>query len=201
MPKAYKCLFIVVLPCLLMACQSMVSTDIETFRDERVSFEKGTIKVVPVDKEIEESLEFRHFKVKLEERLNAMGYQTVQDGQSEYRAKLGYGVSRQEKDKPGSRVFLAGQLGYFGYRTHNSILISDSVGSEFEYVRQVTLAIDKPSVDPKKGKVIQVSASSAGRCGYLTEVYDAILDAIFVNLMRADGSIDKVKVKSAVKCR
>jgi len=183
----------------ISACSSVVRTDVQTFRDENASFSTGTIRVATESDEAPETLEFRYYKDKLEQRLSSLGYTPTEDENAQFIAKLGYSVSRQEKDKPHSRVLIGGQFGYgYGYPySRGSVLLSDGGGAEFEYVRELSLAINQPEAAKKDSNVIQIKAVSVGNCEHLTVVYDEMLDAIFANFMRSDGSIERIAIKDA----
>jgi len=202
MHHSKKCLLLFF--CLLItACQSAVRTDIATYRDEQLTLIPGSVRVVPDSEETSETLEFRYFKDKLEIRLGAAGFRAVEAETADYTARLGYSVSRQEKDKPNSRVFIGGHVGYYGGYGHyprGSVLIADG-GDEFEYVRELAIAIDRaPAADGEAKQLLQVKATSVGRCEHLTVVYDEMLDAVFNNLMRADGSVEKVTINGDTRC-
>lgn len=190
-------LSIVIASVFLVACQSVVRTNIETFRDEKRDFSAGSIRIVSEDEVENPSLEFRYYRDKLEAKLAQTGYQPTESKDAEFIAKLGYRVSRQEKDRPNSRVVVGGHIG--GFYPRSSILISDNIGSEFEYIREISLTIDQ-SQDSKTSRVVQVKATSMGRCEHLTVVYDEMLDAIFSQLIRPNGSVVNVSVKGDLKC-
>ncbi len=48
--------------------------------------------------------------------------------------------------------------------------------------------------------MLQVKASSVGHCKHMNVVFDEMLTAIFQNLERANGSVEKVKVKGDARC-
>ena len=72
----------------------------------------------------------------------------------------------------------------------------------------MSLKIERNRVKGSKAKVqgagnsqiLQVNASSKGRCRHLTVVFDEILDAIFSNLLRENGSVEEVVIKGDVRC-
>jgi len=199
MQPGIKVLFLFLSAALVIGCQSVVRTDIETFRNEQAAFSIGTIRVLPADETPADSLEFRHFKDKLEHRLSVAGYTPTQAGEARYVARLGYSVSRQEKDKPQSRIYVGGHIGYH-HHDHSSIRLTNNFGTEFEYVRELSLAIDQPSSPEEVRQVVQVKATSIGACAHLSIVYDEMLDAVFDNLLRPDGSVEKVSVKGKSRC-
>ncbi len=195
--SAFVRVIIVVLSLTLAACQPVVRTNIETFNDENRNFSAGSIRVVGEDEPENPSLEFRYYKDKLEAKLADAGYQPTDAGDTSYLARLGYSVSRQEKNRPSSRVVIGGHIG--GFYPRSSILISDRIGNDFEYIREISLTLDEV-VEGEDVRVVQVKATSVGQCEHLTVVYDEMLEAIFTQLMRPNGSIVNVSVKGDVKC-
>ncbi len=194
--------------CLAMtACQSIVRSDVSTFREEGAVLGEGTIFVSAADavnaddKATTESLEFRFFKDKLTKRLQRAGYVPADKGTAQYHATLSYGVIRQEKDKPDTRVVIGGHFGYYPHYPRGSLLITDVSGTEFEYVREVNVLIDRvASGTNDSAPVLQVKAISLGRCEHLSVVYDEMLEAIFADLNRPNGSVVKVSVKGEANC-
>ncbi|MFL0799991.1 MAG: hypothetical protein K6L80_06065 [Agarilytica sp.] len=182
----------------LSACQSIVRTDISTFRSSDTALPVGTILITGKDASESKSLEFRYYRNKLAERLAALGYTPVDSADAKFKAVLSYGVLRQEKDEPQSRVIIGGTFGYYPFYPRGSILVSDLNDTEFEFVRDVSLSIE--SLGDEKSKVIEIKASSIGRCEHLTVVYDEILDAIFSDVLRPNGSVQKVRVEGTARC-
>lgn len=183
---------------LLAACQPVVRTDVATFRADTVPLKTGTIRVVP-GKDVEENLEFRHYKQRVETRLAALGYVPVTDDSAEFIARLGYSVVREEIDRPHSgRVTLG--AGFYRY-PRSSIYFANGGGAEYEYLREVSLAIDAAATEETADQVIQVRATSRGQCEFLTVVFDEMLDAVFANMQRGDGTVEQVAVKGDARCR
>ncbi|VUD56816.1 hypothetical protein TDB9533_02413 [Thalassocella blandensis] len=187
---------------LLGACQSSVRTDIQTYRNETAGIPAaGTVYIKPASGEEHVSLEFEFYKKKLAGRLKALGLEQTENKQADYLATLGYAVSRQEKDEPSKRVFISGYYGYAPY-PGRGMVTADTYGSDFEYLREVSLTLDKNTQQKAeaKDKIVQVIATSEGECQHLSVVYDEILDAIFSNLWRANGSLMRMTVKGEAKC-
>lgn len=238
MRKISKSICLVLLALNVIGCQSIVRTDISTFRDESARSAVGTIRIAPMsftavaESELEErkigagegagffqdgkddaggnsaqsieknvnsnSLEFIYYKDKLANRLRAAGYTLSDTGNSEYLASFAYGVIRQEKDEPGSRVVIGGHFGHYLHYPHSLIFLSDVDNPKFEYVRELSFSIERLGDSPKK--IMQIKATSTGRCEHLTIVYDEMLDAIFSDLYRASGSVEKVSIAGDARC-
>ncbi|MFL0808781.1 MAG: hypothetical protein K6L76_00050 [Agarilytica sp.] len=216
-------IFFLLSACLILSsCESVIRAKVETFRDTNAGLPTGTIVVRSGDEALNDSLEFKHYRDRLAQRLQEVGYTVQKEGPSEYLATLAYAVSRQEKDRPSSRVVLGGHFGYYSHYPRGSILITDFNGQEFEYVREVSLSIarsdsgstsdtassntTKPAeakpitIKPINKKILEMRATSVGHCKHLTVVYDEMLHAIFSNMNRSNGSIDSVKVKGELRC-
>ena len=198
--RAARYTALLLLSAALIACQSNVKTSVETFRDENRSFEVGRIKVVPGSDALKGSLEFDYFRSKLAERLAGVGFSPVEDDSAEFIAKLDYSVERQEVTD-GSRTFVTTSLGY--HRRFGGIIIADDYGNDFEYKRAINIEIAKvaPSSAAVQAKVIAIKANSVGSCEHLTVVYDEMLEAVFADFNRGNGSLEHIKVKGDTKCR
>ncbi|MFL0802083.1 MAG: hypothetical protein K6L81_00050 [Agarilytica sp.] len=182
----------------LSGCQSIVRTDVSTFRSNDAALPVGTILITGKNEEESKSLEFNYYRDKLAERLSVLGYTPVDSSDAKFKAVLSYGVLRQEKDEPHSRVVIGGTFGYYPYYPHGSILVTDFNDTEFEFVRDVSLSIE--SLGEGQSKIIEIKASSVGHCEHLTVVYDEILDAIFSNVLRPNGSVQKVRIEGEARC-
>lgn len=193
-----KTIALLLLSVSLLACASLVRTDISTFSKDSSSISTGTIRVIAADKDETESLEFDYFKGKLENRLQSAGYTPVDSDDAEFIATLSYGVIRQEKDKPSSRVVIGGHFGHYPHYPHAPVFLSDFDYEEFEYVRELSLNIE--GSQETSTKLLQIKATSIGQCEHLTVVYDEMLEAIFRNLHRANGSVEKVLVRGEARC-
>ncbi len=193
--------FVAILCLILVACESSVSTKVSTYRGDTIAVEPGSMIHIVAEEGLEEdSLEFDHFKSKLAAHLQLLGYTVVDKPSAEYVAALGYEVERQQAETPNSHLHYNGVWGTRHHR--NVIVVGDTDGDEFEYLRNVSLKIDRltPSADEKKQKIIQIKAVSRGKCEHLNVVFDEMLTAIFTNFERADGSIEKVKIKGDARC-
>ncbi len=233
MRKILKPFSLVLLTLSVFGCQSIVRTDISTFRGETALTAIGTIRIAPesltvtpagdaekqkpekgnanfsqdgknetarniMNKVDSSSLEFIYYKDKLAKRLQSAGYTLSDADDSEYLATLAYGVIRQEKDEPSSRVVILGHFGHYLHYPHYPIFLSDVDNPKFEYVRELSFSIERLGESPTK--IMKIKATSTGRCEHLTVVYDEMLDAIFSNLYRANGSVEKVSIKGEARC-
>ncbi|PCK08367.1 MAG: hypothetical protein COA42_09635 [Alteromonadaceae bacterium] len=190
----------------LSACETSVRSAVSTYRNEGFNFAAGSVLVVAEHAEQDDSLEFAFFKQKLEERLVKVGYSIHPKGAAPegaaYLVKLSYHIDRQESDSHSSgRILYSGRIGHRNsiaggyYGGHND--------RDFEYLREVNITIDRNTPESSRSesdKFLQIRAQSAGRCEHLSVVFDEMLDAIFSNLLRANGSIEQVRVKGETQC-
>lgn len=191
-------------------CASTLETRVSTFRDESAVIGAGTIKVVPEESQLTESLEFGHYRKKLEIKLAAQGYTPVEDENARYLARLGYWVEEREVPDNGPRTSIGTSIGtVFGGRVGvgTGITLGGGRGMETEYYRVVTITISENRPFPRDGKatrqanhLIEVRASSAGDCADLPLVFDQMLDAVFTNFARPSGSTETVEVPADSDC-
>jgi len=193
--RAYHKIALAFLAITVAACQPHVRTEISTFSDMASKGEPGTVRIVAFDGTVADSLEFKYYADKVASRLAALGYTPVASQASDYIARLGYSVSRQEADRPHSRVIISGHYGYYPHS--RALVLSEDTGKDFEYVRDIALSIDRVDDASAPTQIVQVKAASTGQCEHLTVVFDEMLDAVFANLMRSNGSVERVKIKSS----
>ncbi len=194
---------VLLLVCLLglSACESTVRTQIQTFRNDAAGAAlSGKVYIAPAGGEKDNSLEFDFYRKKLAQRLAAIGLTETDKASADYIATLGYGVSRQEKDRPNTRVYVSG---YWGHYPRSGLIMGENLGSEYEFVRELSFKIDRndgSSEQKPAEKIVQILATSEGACQHLSVVYDEMLEAIFANLWRANGSLVTLTVKGDAKC-
>lgn len=189
-----------------VSCASKVRTNITTFTNEKASFSTGTIGIVNASSgQGNNGLEFEFYKNKLASKLESIGYQVVDEQAPEFLAFLDYGVARREKESDNSHVQFG--LGFGRYSRFGRVIFSEPLTREFEFVRRVHLAIEKNlgqgsrSSESADDKLIELDAVSLGRCAQLIEVFDPMLEAIFENLYRPNGSTERVTVPGGDLCK
>ena len=195
---------------ILAGCASTLETRVSTFRDESVLIGEGTIKVVPGESQLTDSLEFGHYRKKLEDKLASLGYIPVDDKSAQYIAELGYWVEEREVPDNGPRTSIGTSIGtVFGGRVGvgTGITLGGGSGTETEYYRVITITIAENKPFPRDGKatrqanhLVEVRASSAGDCGNLPLVFDQMLEAVFINFQRPSGSTETVEIPADSDC-
>ncbi len=195
-----KAAFLFLIIVVTAACQPYVRTHITTYQNSDATPLTGDIFIKPPEVFKGSALEFSFYKKKLAQRLRAIGLTPVEDSSAPYVAVMQYGVTRQEKENPSPHLFWGGHYG-FSRRSGTTVIINDD-SEEFENVRHLSLSIqhNTPAEGKSAEELLNVSAQSTGSCGHLSVVIDEMLDAIFLELYRPDGSIKKVKVKGSARC-
>jgi len=195
----YKMLahFMSILICVsvLGACSSALNTRITTFKDQKAGAETGTVVILPFDKTTSGSLEFSWFAEPLAIKMEALGFQVVEGANAEYSLELAYGVNRREADnRNNDTLILSGGFGGFRRGTSLGVVIDADNDKRYEYERIVQLRLRKNTAgDTENKSLIEVSALSIGHCDLILPVYPIMLDAIFKDFYRANGSTVHVK--------
>ncbi|MBU2984416.1 hypothetical protein KO528_03570 [Saccharophagus degradans] len=195
---------------LLAGCASSVRTKISTFHDSSVAVGAGTIRVEPLNDSLKGSLEFGYYKERLEEKLKQAGY-SVQTGNTQYVARLDYNVSRREAEQsPSSQIVVATGVGFHRRYSRTGLYFSDNFEKRFEFERLLVLVIAdagklaaakaNPDAVDETINVLEITARSVGNCESLPIVYEEMLEAIFKDLKRPNGSMQTVKVKGDSRC-
>lgn len=195
---------------LIAGCASTLETRVSTFRDESAVIGDGTIKVVPGESQLTDSLEFDYYKKKLEEKLASLGYTPIDDENAQYIAELGYWVEEREVLDKGPRTSIGTSIGtVFGGRVGvgTGITLGGGNGTETEYFRVITITITDNEPFPRDGKanrqvnhLLEVRASSAGDCANPSLAFDQMLDAVFTNFDRPSGSTETVEIPADSDC-
>lgn len=200
----------VILILFVTGCSSSVRTKISTFHDTSVAVGAGTIRVEPLNENLKGSLEFGYYKERLEQKLTQAGY-SVQSGKTQYVARLDYDVTRREAEQsPSSQVVVSTGIGFPRRYSRTGLYFSDSFEKRFEFERLLVLIIaDAAKLAAAKDNtgdveqtinVLEVKARSVGNCESLPIVYEEMLEAIFKDLKRPNGSMQTVKVKGDSRC-
>lgn len=195
-------LILLVLP--LYACMSPLRSDVVTFHQEPLP-EGETIKVVAMDPEKGESLEFREYAELLNRQLRDIGYDPVpygSDEPTELVAEVDYAVSQGptevhvNDDDPFSRYhFFYGRFYdpfYFGiYPTWSPDF--DQVYTVDSFVRQ--LEVNIVDVEPQRERVFEGRVESVGNRSVLPEVMPYMITAMFTNFPGESGVTKVVTIE------
>lgn len=198
--------------CLLSACAGSVWTTVSTYRADAGLPQKATIRIMPLVQinkvdDIDDGdaknqpfdkLEFNYFAGRLGERFAKAGLSPTASEAADLTVYLAYDVSRQEKSD--SRpVSMYGHLGYY-YRYGSVIVVDDVDRDRYEFLRKVKVSVLQSGDADESEPLLSLTAVSKGGCGHLASVYEEMLDAIFSNLNRPNGSVIKLKSKRLGPC-
>jgi hypothetical protein len=184
---------------LLQACTASVRTTVTSYSADAV-LNKGAVYIVPGDEsDAPAGLEFDHFSRELAARFELAGFQIADSIDSaNYEVALIYGVLRQEKDSRRGHTHFHTSLAFSRSR-FGSAIIFEPEEDEFEYVRYVELHVIQAS-ERDDSAMRSIRAVSKGQCEHLGPVFGSMLDAIFKDLNRPDGSIVTITTPQARPC-
>lgn len=182
-------------------CATHIATRVNTFRAPGPLLTQADIAVVAANDEQGKSLEFQHYKTKVEQVLSKQGYTISTSASAKYQALVGYGVERLDtRGDSGVRTGVVTSTGSgragFGFGT-NVLLLDDN--NSVMYERKVSVAIAENTKDARR--IYEVTGVSEGKCGVLSEVFDDILTGIFSEFPAQDGRLKTVKVKATSNCK
>lgn len=202
-------------------CATRVVTDVNSFKTEDFTLANIPIAVQPSDPHFKNSLEFKHYKAKLEDRFSQYGFAVVNDPASaRYIAKLGYHISDGETKTESRPV-----TGHTGYEpiiytsvvqrpdgshayVHNTRwiptygIVGSSTRSYTNFTTLVTIDIvdQQQIVEENPAKVFELKARSEGSCGVVSRIFDEMLEAIFRDFPGENNRVDRVSVEADMSC-
>lgn len=175
----------------------------------------GTILVVAAIAEVNNSLEFAHYKALFEQKFASNGYTIVSNpSDAKYVALVAYGIDDGKTAVVSTPIF--GQTGggttyssgtvygsggsatYSGssYTMPTYGIVGSSTGSVTQYTRAIALDIvDAASL--KEGhpkKVFESRAKSTGRCSVIAGVFEEMLEAMFKDFPGQSGKTRNAEV-------
>lgn len=184
--------------------------------------ERGLIYVAAFSNQQNSSLEFTHYKRKIETYLQAVGFIPTQDkGHAEFTALVSYGIGDRVTTSDSVPIYgqtgggitqhsgsfnsFGGGYGTFSGTSHTmptfgvvgSIPVSNTTYTRqiaIDIVRTSTLATDRPE------KLFEIRGKSSGSCSVISEVFDEMLEAMFTDFPGENGKSKRVEVKSEANC-
>lgn len=180
----------------------------------------GKIFVLAADNDLNNSLEFSHYKRKFEEKFSENGYQIVQStSEADYIALVAYGIDDGKTSIVSTPIFgqtgggttyssgtvygSGGSTSYSGtsYTMPTYGVLGSSTGSVTQFTRAIALdVIDAKSTVNDIKKVYEARAKSTGSCSVIAGVFDEILEAMFKGFPGESGKTRKVEVPSKGQC-
>lgn len=180
----------------------------------------GKIVVAAADNELNNSLEFSHYKRKFEEKFAENGYQIVQSfSEADYIALVAYGIDDGKTSIVSTPIFgrtgggttyssgvvygSGGSASYSGssYTMPTYGIVGSSTGSVITFTRAIALdIIDAKSMKHNIQKVYEVRAKSIGSCSVIAGVFEEILEAMFKEFPGENGKTRVVEISSKGQC-
>lgn len=188
---------------------AVVDTTISTFYSTEYK-NAGSISVVATSSEVNDSLEFSHYKARIEQNLASHGYRIVSNpSEAEYVALVAYGIDEGKSGIVSTPIF--GQTGggatFTSYGTSSYTMPSyGTVGSSTQSVTTYAraIAIDIVNAENLKAghpkKLFEIRAKSVGYCSVIAGVFEEILEAMFEDFPGQSGKAKKVSVKFKGTC-
>lgn len=202
--------------CLIMlsGCMRFVRTTTTTFHGQGHE-QRGSVFVAAANAEVDNSLEFSHYKSRVEQKLSTVGY-TISDDpkKADFIALIAYGIDNGKTSIVSTPIF--GQTGggttyssgtVYGYGGSASYsgssytmptygIVGTSTSSQTNFTRAIALDIvDAKSIDSGKPvKVYEMRARSTGSCSSINAVFDSILEAMFKSFPGESGKSQTVEL-------
>lgn len=188
---------------LLSGCAGSVRTQLNTFMAPDTAFGQGTIAVQPTQETLQDSLEYKLYRSKLENQLQALGYSLGEPETAVYIARLGYGVEDVEVDERHPNVVFTTGFGGYYRRGGVGVLLSDGPRYDNEYLRSLSLSITRTpqTAGEEPRRVYEVTALSKGSCPIMSVVFDEMLAAVFQNFPGQNGAVKTVTVRGDASCQ
>lgn len=146
----------------LSGCASTLETRVSTFRDESAVIGGGTIKVVPEESHLTDTLEFSHYRKKLEEKLVALGYMPVSDPVSQ--GNTGQGkttlgeIPQGETPQDSTRHEGAQHSAQHDKTQHSNTQLSNTQQAGAQYLASLGYWVEEREV-PEKGPRTSIGTS------------------------------------------
>jgi hypothetical protein len=190
----------------LSGCTPVVTSTTAFFVPEYKS--AGTIIIVAAVGEVNNSLEFAHYRSRFEQRLASNGYTIVANpSEARYVAFVAYGIDEGKTAVVSTPIFgqtgggttyssgtaygSGGSVSYSGssYTMPTYGVVGSSTGSVTQYTRAIALDIvDAASL--KEGhpkRVLESRAKSTGSCSTVAGVFEEMLEAMFTDFPGQSG--------------
>lgn len=182
-----------------VGCAGVVRTQINAFSADPAEFGSGTIVVKSLEPMESNTLEFAHYRARLEQLLTEQGYRVLPSGQtSDLVALLGYQVHEtQGRERARTGYMTHYRTGYF-FRPHHSLMVVDD-GGRTEYLRRINLVIASGE-DEQAQRLYEVTGISQGTCPVLSVVFDEMLEALFTDFPAPNGAVRTLRVRGDTRC-
>ncbi len=214
-----KKLIIVCFITILCGCNTLVVKTSSTIFHGNDHIQRGKISVMPIDKNQENSLEFKHVSDYLLTKFYEVNYlPTPSNENSLYEAYITYGIDNGNTSI--TSVPLFGRTGggtsytYGTISTSNGLstvtgttttmptygVIGSTTSTETVYKRAVNIDIYKKNSNKTAFKVYEIKAISSGSCGNINSVLFNIIDGVFTNFPGINGITKTVEIPLDKEC-
>ena len=174
---------------------------------------EGTIFVAHADHEADQSLEFQHYRPKIEKYLQEAGYKTTRDAEkADYVAAFTHGI-----DGGSTKVETRPVYGFnsgFGYGVNpyygpyhmpyysSTQVVGTTTTSVTTFRRAIAMdIITAQSIrEGKPKKVYEMRALSIGKCSQIAPIVDEMLAGIFGSFPGVSGKTQEFEVESNSDC-
>lgn len=185
---------------LCAACTPTLSTRVNSFRVAEPLDKSAGLCVVAEAPEQANSLEFDWYRLQLEQALQKQGFSLMPCAKAKVVARMAYGVKRVEAGRSGGMqtgFVAASPRQPFAFGTQVVVLDEPKTAPVYERSLRVVLAYN--SADAKH--LYEVTAVNEGRCGVMSEVFPALLQAVFSDFPAENASVRTLAVPVTGGCR
>jgi len=215
-----KLILVLLMVSVFTGCANKIRTTTTTFYAPDHQ-QRGAIIVVSLDEQTNQSLAFKHYQARFNDKLKAQGYSIAPNIEaSDYIALVSYGIDHGKSSIVSSPIigqiaggteYRSGTVYIDGKKTNYSgfeytMPIYGVVGSSTRTVTTYTraIAMDIVKTDSFKSKnpvkMYEIRAKSVGNCSVMLNVFDEILEAMFTHFPNESGKAITVVVESDSNC-
>ncbi len=215
-----KLILVLLMIAVFSGCATKIRTTTTTFYAPEHQ-QRGAIIVVSSDHQTNNSLAFKHYQAKFNEKLKAQGYTIAPSIEaSDYIALVSYGIDQGKSSLVSTPIIgkISGGTEYrsgmiyidgkktrysgFDYRMPVYGVVGSSTRTVTTYTRAIAMDIVKTESFKQNNpvKMYEVRAKSVGNCSVMLEVFNEMLEAMFTNFPNESGKAITVTVESDSKC-
>jgi hypothetical protein len=215
-----KVMLLLLMVSIFTGCANKIRTTTTTFYAAEHQ-QRGAIIVLSSDHQTNNSLAFKHYQAKFNEKLKAQGYAIAPSIEaSDYIALVSYGIDNGKSSIVSTPI--VGQIGgdtryrsgtayidgkkttYSGFYYTMPVygVVGSSTRTVTTYTRAIAMDIVKTDSFKSKNpdKMYEVRAKSVGNCSVMLEVFDEMLEAMFSNFPNESGKAITIAVESDSRC-
>ena len=208
----FRSVCVVLCLALLTACSSVIRTKVNAFSEPGIDFRDVAFIAVmdPATKDAEAniaSLESQLYLSTLRTALQSKGYRVISGpdlSSSEipvYKIALSYQVSRLEDVAvENSAAYLSSTARVRRRDLGAGLIVLESAEKIPNFERRIDLVVSKYHETEGK-RVYEVRARSEGRCGTMSEVFGAMLEATLREFPAPNGTLQNIAVKTPRNCK